>query len=97
MVEHVRREDNVTNIFTKPLSKGLFIRLRGLLGLVSTSHFMLGKRASNPDQYTCCNSSKRNTKQTAESNKNTQRIFTWKTQLGRKTTGRSESNPESLH
>ncbi|KAK8928605.1 hypothetical protein KSP39_PZI017256 [Platanthera zijinensis] len=36
---HVRSEDNIADIFTKLLSKRPFTRLRGLLGLISTSHF----------------------------------------------------------
>ncbi|KAK8961495.1 hypothetical protein KSP40_PGU011221 [Platanthera guangdongensis] len=39
MIEHVRSEDNIIDIFTKPLSKGPFEQLQGLLGLVTTSHF----------------------------------------------------------
>ncbi|KAK8926585.1 hypothetical protein KSP39_PZI019006 [Platanthera zijinensis] len=39
VVGHVRSEDNLADIFTKSLSKGPFQRLRGLLGLITTSHF----------------------------------------------------------
>ncbi|KAK8963153.1 hypothetical protein KSP40_PGU007585 [Platanthera guangdongensis] len=39
LVGHVRSEDNLADIFTKPLSKGPFERLRSLLGLITTSHF----------------------------------------------------------
>lgn len=31
--EHVRTEDNIADIGTKKLSKGVFLRLRGLLGM----------------------------------------------------------------
>ncbi|KAK8938402.1 hypothetical protein KSP39_PZI010906 [Platanthera zijinensis] len=42
MVEYLQSQDNLADIFTKPLSKGPFIWLRRLFRLVSTFHFKGG-------------------------------------------------------